>query len=236
MDDEMFITHLLNSLPQLEYERSILVIKDKLGKEEVDLPEIEQILEDKYQSMKHVKGWDKEEDDYALFTSHSNKKKHKKPLREDVLTVVSMDIKQLIVPVRTAIRLRVPRGNLIRKRNTVLKESTSETDTKICPKLNATIVENMGIIHVQILLKKMMDLDNSSVNEEFTMMCINIHCEDGDKDKIMYGDQGVSTEEHDKATYGKLMKTQSEEEETVNYNVALCTNTSMSLEKKKKVT
>ena len=73
MDDETFITyetfitHLSNSLPQVEYEGAILVIKDKLRKEEVDLPEIEQILEDKYQSMKHVKGWDKEEDNYALF-------------------------------------------------------------------------------------------------------------------------------------------------------------------------
>ena len=32
MDDEMFITHLLNSLPQTEYEGAILVIKDKLRK------------------------------------------------------------------------------------------------------------------------------------------------------------------------------------------------------------
>ena len=32
MDDEMFITHLLNSLPQSEYEGAILVIKDKLRK------------------------------------------------------------------------------------------------------------------------------------------------------------------------------------------------------------
>ena len=30
MDDRMFITHLLNSLPQSEYEGAILVIKDKL--------------------------------------------------------------------------------------------------------------------------------------------------------------------------------------------------------------
>ena len=30
MDDETFITHLLNSLPQTEYEGAILVIKDKL--------------------------------------------------------------------------------------------------------------------------------------------------------------------------------------------------------------
>ena len=75
MDNGTFITHLLNSLPQSEYEGTILIIKDKLRKVKVDLPEIEQILEDKYQSMKHVKGWDEEEDDYALFTSHFKKKK-----------------------------------------------------------------------------------------------------------------------------------------------------------------
>ena len=58
MDDETLITHLLNSLPQSE--GAILVIKDKLRKGKVQLPENEQILEDKYQAMKHVKGWDKE--------------------------------------------------------------------------------------------------------------------------------------------------------------------------------
>ena len=78
MDDETFITHLLNSLPQSEYEGAILVIKDKLRKGPVDLPEIEQVLEDKYQAMKHAKGWEEEEDDYALFASPSNKKKPKK--------------------------------------------------------------------------------------------------------------------------------------------------------------
>ena len=31
--------------------------------------------------MKHVKGWDEEEDDYALFTSQSNKKKSKKQFK-----------------------------------------------------------------------------------------------------------------------------------------------------------
>ena len=50
----------------------------------------------------------------------------------------------------------------------------------------------------------------------------------------MYGDQGVSTEEHDKATYGKITKTQSEEEEEIKYKVALCTNNSVSLEKKRR--
>ena len=81
MDDETFITHSLNSLPQSEYKGAILVIKDKLRKGDVELPEIEQILEDKYQAMKHVKGWEKEEDDYALFTSQSNKEKPKKTFK-----------------------------------------------------------------------------------------------------------------------------------------------------------
>ena len=63
---------------------------------------------------------------------------------------------------------------------------------------------------------------------------MDIHCEDGDENIIMYGDQGVSTEEHHKATYGKLMKTQSEEEEEIIYNMALCANNSVSLEKKRR--
>ena len=74
MSDETFITHLLNSLPQTEYEGAILVVKDKLRKGPVEIPEIEQVLEDKYQAMKHVKGWEEEEDDYALFASPPSKK------------------------------------------------------------------------------------------------------------------------------------------------------------------
>ena len=81
MDDETFITHLLNSLPQTEYEGAILVIKDKHRKGTVEIPEIEQVLEDKYQAMKHAKGWEEEEDDYALFASPSNKKGPKKAFK-----------------------------------------------------------------------------------------------------------------------------------------------------------
>ena len=66
------------------------------------------------------------------------------------------------------------------------------------------------------------------------MTCMEVQSEDGDEDLVMSGDQGVSTEEHDKATYGELMKNQSEEEEEVKYNVALCTNDSVLLEKKRR--
>ena len=77
----MFITHLLNSLPQSEYEGAILIIKDKLRNGDVELSEIEQILEDKYQAMKHAKGWGEEEDVYALFASPTNKKQPKKAFK-----------------------------------------------------------------------------------------------------------------------------------------------------------
>ena len=81
MDDETFIKHLLNSLPQTVYEGAILVIKDKLRKGTVEIPEIEQVMEDKYQAMKQSKGWEEEEDDYALFASPSNQKWPKKAFK-----------------------------------------------------------------------------------------------------------------------------------------------------------
>ena len=81
MDDETFITHLLNSLPQAEYEGAILVIKERLRSRSCDLAEVEQLLEDKYLSMKYVKGWEEEEDDHALFASSAKKKGHKKQFK-----------------------------------------------------------------------------------------------------------------------------------------------------------
>ena len=145
MDDEMFITHLLKSLPQSEYEGAILVIKEKLRKGDVELSEVEQILGDKYQAMKHVKGWEEEEDDYALFTSQSNKKKPKKDI---VGTVESLDIKQQTVPTRKATKMTAEKAKMSTKRNTVLKETLKERDIRICLKLSALIVENMDILHM----------------------------------------------------------------------------------------
>ena len=81
MDDETFITHIMNSLQQTEYEGAILVIKDKLRKGPVEITEIEQFLEDKYPAMKHAMGWEEEDDDYALFASPSNKKGPKKAFK-----------------------------------------------------------------------------------------------------------------------------------------------------------
>ena len=70
------------------------------------------------------------------------------------------------------------------------------------------------------------------------MMCMEVQLEDGVEDLVVYWDQGISTEEYEKAMFGELMKAQNEEEEEeeeeVKCNVALCRNDSMSLEKKRR--
>ena len=135
MDDEMFITHLLNSLPQSEYEGAILAIKDNLRKGKVELPEIEQILEDKYQAMKHVKGWDEEEDDYALFTSQSNKKKPPKAFTGCCGYCGEFGHKAAECPNKKVTKIRAQKENLSTKRR-VPKETKKERDIRICQKLN----------------------------------------------------------------------------------------------------
>ena len=81
MSDETFITHLLTSLSQTVYQGAILVIKDKLRKCTLEITEIEQILEDRYQAIKQAKGWKEEEDDYALFAIPPSKKGPKKAFK-----------------------------------------------------------------------------------------------------------------------------------------------------------
>ena len=60
------------------------------------------------------------------------------------------NLREADCPIRKAIRIRVSRGNPTRKRSTVLKESTRERDTQICPKLNDTIAEKMAIMHISV--------------------------------------------------------------------------------------
>ena len=128
MDDETFITHLLNSLPQSEYVGAILVIKDNLRKGPVDLPETEQVLEDKYQAMKHAEGWEEEEDDYALFASPSNKKSPRKHSKDVVDTVGNLDTKQLIAPTRKAIKIRVRKRKHSKRKCSMVKGTPKAKD------------------------------------------------------------------------------------------------------------
>ena len=146
MDDDTFITHLLNSLPQKEYEGVILVIKERLRVGTCDLAQVEQLLEDKYLSMKFVKGWEEEEDDYALFASPAKKKGQKNSSKADVVTVERLDIRQRIVLTRKTRKKRTLKTNQTNKRQSNLKRMVKERAKEICQKLNAIIVEKWVIL------------------------------------------------------------------------------------------
>ena len=52
------------------------------------------------------------------------------------------------------------------------------------------------------------------------MVCTEPQYEDASEDKVVYGDQGINTEEYEKTIYGNLMQTQSDEENEVKCTVA----------------
>ena len=68
--------------------------------------------------------------------------------------------------------------------------------------------------------ESMLDLDSTSVSEEWAMVCMELQYEDTSKVEVVCGDQGISTEEYEKATYDDLMKTESKEEDKVKCTVA----------------
>ena len=66
------------------------------------------------------------------------------------------------------------------------------------------------------------------------MVCMELQYEDASEDEVVYGDQGNTVEEYEKATYDDLMKTQSEEEDGVKFTVAQQANNSVILERKRR--
>ena len=66
------------------------------------------------------------------------------------------------------------------------------------------------------------------------MVCTEPQYEDASEDEVVYGDQGINTEEYEKAIYGNLMQTQSDEENEVKCTVAQRANDSVILERKKR--
>ena len=208
MDDETFITHLLNSLPQSEYEGAILVIKDKLRKGLVELSEIEHVLEDKYQAMKHAKGWEEEENDYALFASPSNTKKPKKAFKGHCGYCGESGHKAADRPNKKSNQNKGQKAkNQYKKKQTTKGDSKGKGHidmSKIkcfkcgkyrhfahgCPKArnNANIAQES---EQKGKMETMLDLDSTSVSEECAMMCTELQYEDADEDIVVYGDQGI---------------------------------------------
>ena len=66
------------------------------------------------------------------------------------------------------------------------------------------------------------------------MVCTELQYEDASEYKIVYGDQGINTEEYEKATYGDLMQSQSDEENEIKCTVAQRAIDSAILERKKR--
>ena len=83
-------------------------------------------------------------------------------------------------------------------------------------------------------LESMLDLDSTSVSEECAMVCTELQYEDASENEVVYGDQRINTKEYEKATYGNLTKTQSEEEDNVKCTVAQRANDSVMLERKRR--
>ena len=54
-------------------------------------------------------------------------------------------------------------------------------------------------------VKNMLDLDNVSVSKECVMMCTEVQYEDEVEDIVVYGDQGISTEEYEKASASGML-------------------------------
>ena len=84
--------------------------------------------------MIHVKAWDKEEDDYTLFTTQSNKKNPRNNLNDVVGPVGNFGHKAAECLNKKATKVRAQKKTLSTKRNSVLKETTKEKDIMICQK------------------------------------------------------------------------------------------------------
>ena len=79
---------------------------------------------------------------------------------------------------------------------------------------------------------KLMDLGDSSVCEECAMICTDTYSDEEYEEMVVYGDQGITSRNFDKETYGDLMKSDSDKDSAIRYNVALHAQDSVSLEKK----
>ena len=170
--------------------------------------------------------------------------------KDAVDTVENLDTKQLTVPTRKAIKKGPENENHQKKKLWGKGDSKGKGHIDMlkikcyncgefghiardCPKAcdNANIAQES---EQKGKLESMLDLDNISVREECAMVCTEPQYEDASEDEVVYGDQGISAEEYKKATYGDLMKTQSDKEDEDKCTIAQQANDSVILKRKKR--
>ena len=165
--------------------------------------------------------------------------------KDDVAIVESLDTKQQIAPTRKVTRKRVQRINLKKETQKTKRDHKGKGKTnmskircyncgelihfawdypKPCEKTNIAQENEQNR-----KLAKVMDLGNNSVCEECTMICTDVYIDDEDEEIVVYGDQGINSRKYKEDMHGDLMNTDSDEEQIINYNMALCTQDSMLL-------
>ena len=201
--------------------------------------------------MKIVKGWEEEEDDYALFASPAKKKGQKKQFKgrcgycgeighkaancPDKKNKKKEDSQDKSDKQETQQPKKDGKGKGKRDMSKIKCYNCGEMGhfARDCPKPreNADIARES---EQNCNFRKLMDFGNNSVCEECAMICTDAYSDEEYESIIVYGDQGISTATYDEETYRDLLKSDSDVEPIVKYNVALCVKDSVSLVKKRR--
>ena len=201
--------------------------------------------------MKYVKGWEEEEDDYALFASPAKKKGQKKQFKGRCGYCGEIGHKAANCPDKKSKKKEDSQDKSNKKEMQKPKKDSKGKGkmdmtkikcyncgemghfTRNCPKPR----ENANLARENernSKFAKLMDLGDSSVCEECAMICTDTCSDEAYEEMVVYGDQGITSKNFDEETYGDLMNTDSDEDSAIKYNVALCAQDSVSLEKKRR--
>ena len=97
--------------------------------------------------MKYVKGWEEEEDDYALFAIPASKKGHKKQFKGRCGYCGEFGHKAANCPNKKSSQKKGSKDKYEKRRHRRLIGTIKERTRPICQKLDVIIVVNWDILH-----------------------------------------------------------------------------------------